>query len=151
MIWLTAKLYWALNLCFILIYKSSLLPSEKTFSELHSVCAVLHLKSVTFVRDVTTAPWYFTWHGEDKQGASFPPSFSTLRMLKMVYSGNKVFWAASFLLILYHLFNDVFTCKFCVGNTVWRALGLRSLASDCMRHEVPTVWHYITKHLMQKV
>lgn len=55
-----AKLYWALNWWFILIYKSSLLSSKKTFSELNSVCVGLHLECITVVRDVTTAPHYIT-------------------------------------------------------------------------------------------
>jgi len=65
MIRLLTKLYWVFNLWFILIYKSYLLPSKETFSELHSVCAGLHRECVTVVRDVTTAPQYITWCGED--------------------------------------------------------------------------------------
>ena len=124
---------------------------ENILSELHSVCTGLHLKCITVVQDVTTAPRYITWCGEDK-GPSPPPFiFKCVNAENGLLRKQKVFWAVPYLLILYHLFKMVFTYKFCGGNTIREAMGLLSLVSDCMRHEVPTAWRYLTKHLMPKI
>ena len=118
------KLYWPLNLWFILIYKSCLLPSKRTFSELHSVCAGLSRVGYCCPRRHYSPPIYHIMWGRHKGPSPAPFIFKFENAENGLLRKQEVFWAASHLLKPYHLFNIIFTHKFYVHNTVRVALGL---------------------------